>query len=492
MPVQPIPSFSADKPSNNTFLQDGFTLSDEYYRPRFEPNSDANISVNVVGNTNLQNITKPFFSTNTRRVFYEVKDGLHLEFESTTAGHHSLFVEERLGGATKSLLFIYDEDVYFLTNDNRLYVASGTTRSQPTLVETNLSEVIRGHNLPDTEPTNVEVFQNRLFISYGNRIIWSDTNNIREFRPEYIPTAADVANNPDVDNITEPVPTNAGTEQFQKGGDIIDMVVDADFMYLFFQRQVVLQRATEVDLQFHFIDFLEQVTYHGGAISTRNGVYFYANNAYYRLRGEELTKISEPIHVLLTNLRGQHSISSIVYNDNVYSVVSDTGLLTVYNLNYGTIDSRLTDYFFLGFLRDPVRSIGSLTLKIGAYTNTIGSFVTNEDTFPVAFIKPEGNTEIDSHTLELLPTNIIRFNLGKNDATKAMHILTMSMPEIRSDEFTVRIKEDNETRWSNPITADRFGVVRVHKKFHSPDIELSVPRNISISLINVDYSIVNR
>ena len=495
MTVQNIPPFSADAPSNNTFLQEGFTLSGQYYRPRFDTNVLAEAVVNVrtsdIGRTDLNNIEKPFFSTNTRRVFYQVRGGLHLEFISNTQGHRTFIVADGLGSATKTLLFVYNEDVYFLTDDHRIYIADGNAQSPLTLINTNLSEELRSRGLQNETPTNVEVFNDRLHISYGNSVIWSDTNDITEFRPEYQPTA-DQIDGRLITNTTEFVPTNAGFQEFQEGGNIIDMVVDGDFMYLFFQRQVWQQRAAEVQLQFNFVNLAENLRYHGGAIATRNGVYFYANNAYYHLTGEVLTKVSEPIHVFLTELTGQPTISSIVFNDNVYSVVADTGLLTVYNLNYGTIDARISDYSFIGILRDPIRSIGDLTNTIGSYGNTIGSFETNESTFPVAFIRPLGANSVTAHCLELLPQNLIRFNLGKNDSTKAMNIQTISMPEIEEDSFTLRIKGDRETRWSEPIQSDRFGVARVYTKFHSPDVEISVPRNISISLINIDFTIVDR
>ena len=471
-----IPPYDLNLSSANTFEMSGVVEASNsqgrYYQRRREPRLMNTITL-TVDPSEISNIVSGNNSSGTKRTFAILKSGSPLEY-NLTAGVHSFGVVGGFPANIKLKYFEFQGILHFIGSDNNIYAMSGDPNSDAVAVTSNLQSQISDLGIV-SEVTDVGVWQNRVWLAYDNILLWCDTDNVGEWRPEYT--------NSDTGAL---VNTNAGNQPFSGSSEITGIGVHGDYFYVFLDNEVFRSQVLDVDVQFGFTPLSLDLDYVGGGVSTRSGFYFFASAGLYKLNGDALAKVSEPINPRLTGLKSLGTISSTVVVDDVFWTFSEGSLSVVFNVIYGTINAIYDNQMdVFGTLSTDVHTIGELEGTIGDLVGTIADLSPDSDVIPIG-LKRASATEVGVYGFGFLDKSFVRFNFRKDLGNRRTIVEEISSPE--QNEWSIRIKEGETLNWGDNIMADRFGTGRVYSPFVSPDIEVSVSDEDTLRAIDIKFS----
>ena len=458
-----VPGFTLQLGQNNTFdtcgWKQGFAPGgDPFYLCRVEPIKGTTVPVDLTFDES--EIEQVLTATDASRTFILRKGGAPVEYNTstnpitftpvTTTGNADDFNTNQ-----GCILFNFGGALHVFTiANNKIFRAGNAIGGALEEVSTNLPERLQELNLSTAVAQGGISYQNRIWLTFGNTVVWSSTETLAEWLPS---TRVDVT-----DDISAVIDSNAGSQQFLEDGQILQIIEHADTLYIFTERNAYITQVQTVDIQFGFTPLEFDVQYLGGAISVRNGLYFFAKTGVYKIDSNAvLDLISAPIEAALTNLRsfnpGDVTISAAVVEDDIHWTVD--GLYTVaFNLNFSTINVCTANnnvVFFGEFIVDAttIDELGDLYDTIdGLPSTTIDALSEVGLNYHPIYSAREANTPADQHPIVLgsfgyTDNNFIRFNVIKSGAGRSYNVLTITVPEL--DNPKVRVKESTDNVWTD-------------------------------------------
>lgn len=185
---------------------------------------------------------------------------------------------------TPPFTLVFNEDVYLVWPD-RVVATYDPVAGDFVPFVSNLATVTNG------TIERVVSWQNRMVVSHGNTVRWSDVNDASEWRTE-IDVAATATVGAHVRR------TNAGWRTMGTMDRVTDTVVNGPLLYLFGSDRVFVGETTSVEQAFRFTEVVNGVYPVPGGATAHNGTVVYvAPDGVHRLTGEGGSVLSRDVPV---------------------------------------------------------------------------------------------------------------------------------------------------------------------------------------------------